>query len=203
MLEEVLKTQSPETAVIDVFTLLPASEVCYADGNFYVAIDEMTGKNRLEAADDIDNPDLITQYKYDFLMNHGNWKNMDVTDPGSVLNYKKELDEYVNFEMGYVRQEPYIYTPTPLIVYTADQKVELSEKEKAVRDGDCRVTDSPHHYGVSVWWLLFEQLLGRLKGCGRYGNVYLKIERSRIRLFLGFAQIILDQSVLQTAEHDG
>ena len=42
MLEEVLKTQSPETAVIDVFTLLPASEVCYADGNFYVAIDEMT-----------------------------------------------------------------------------------------------------------------------------------------------------------------
>ena len=79
----------------------------------------------------------------------------------------------------------------------------LSEKEKTVRDGDCRVTDSLHHYGVSVWWLLFEQLLGRLKGCGRYGNVYLKIERSRIRLFLGFAQIILDQSVLQTAEHDG
>ena len=59
---------------------------------------------------------------------------MDVTDPGSILNYKKELDEYVNFEMGYVRQEPYIYTPTPLVVYTADQKVELSEKEKAELD---------------------------------------------------------------------
>ncbi|MCR5449852.1 MAG: hypothetical protein K6F23_10685 [Solobacterium sp.] len=134
MLEEVLKTQSPEAAVIDVFTLLPASEVCYADGNFYVAIDEMTGRNRLEAADDIDNPELVRQYKYDFLMNHGNWKNMDVKDPGSILNYRKELDGYINFELGYVRQEPHIYTPTPLVVYTPDQKAELAEKEKAELD---------------------------------------------------------------------
>ncbi len=85
MLEEIFKTQSPEVVFIDVFTLLPASSVCYAEGNYYVAIDVMTGENRLQAADDVPDETLSRQYKFDLLMNHSNWKTMDLSDFGSIL----------------------------------------------------------------------------------------------------------------------
>ena len=129
MLEEVLKTQSPEVAVIDVFTLLPASSVCYAEGNFYVAIDEMTGENRLNAADTVPDEELRKQYKYDLLMNHSNWKNMDFTDLQKILNNGKPFMDY-NYELGYVRQEPVDIRPTPLIAYERQNVISLSEKEK-------------------------------------------------------------------------
>ncbi len=129
MLEEVLKTQSPEVAFIDVFTLLPASSVCYADGNFYVAIDEMTGKNRLEAADTVENEELREQYRFDLLMNHSNWKTMDFSDPAKLLKANEPYGDY-NYELGFVRQEPSLIRPSPLIVYERKEVLSLSDKEK-------------------------------------------------------------------------
>ena len=79
MLQEALKTQKPTLVYVDVFTLLEQSDICYADGMFYKAIDEMTGSNRLEAADKA--PEGVKlQYKYDLLMNHDQWKNIDLKD---------------------------------------------------------------------------------------------------------------------------
>ena len=129
MLEEVLKTQSPEVAVIDVFTLLPASDVCYAEGNYYVAIDEMTGMNRLTAAETVPDEQLKTQYRFDLLMNHSNWKNMDFSNIQEILNIGKPFMDY-NYELGYVRQEPVTVRPTPLITYERKNRISLSDKEK-------------------------------------------------------------------------
>ena len=129
MLEEVLKTQSPEVAVIDVFTMLPASEVCYAEGNFYVAIDEMTGNNRMEAAETVPDNQLKLQYKYDLLMNHGNWKEINLNNIQEILNNENQDIDY-NYEMGYVRQDPIIIRPTPLVTYDRKNLVSLSDKEK-------------------------------------------------------------------------
>ena len=129
MLEEIFKTQSPQVVFIDVFTLLPASSVCYAEGNYYVAIDEMTGENRLKAADTVPDEQLSLQYKFDLLMNHSNWKTMDLKDITSILKNGKPYDDY-NYELGYVRQEPYDIRPTPLYVYQRENTVVLSETEK-------------------------------------------------------------------------
>lgn len=99
MLQEALKTQNPEVVILDVFTMMPAQAVCYAEGMFYVAIDHMTGLTRLQAADHIDNKDLINQYKYDLLMNHGNWKLDDFT-------FKKTKVENLNYALGHVPMQP-------------------------------------------------------------------------------------------------
>lgn len=140
MLEEVFKTQSPEVVFIDVFTLLPASSVCYAEGNYYVAIDAMTGENRLKAADDVPDEKLSLQYKFDLLMNHSNWKTMDLRDIGAILKNGRPYTDY-NYELGYVRQDPYLVRPTPLLTYERLETVVLSEAEKQQIDdivGICR-----------------------------------------------------------------
>lgn len=99
MLQEALKTQSPEVVVLDVFTMMPAQAVCYGEGMFYVAIDQMTGFTRLEAADNIDNEEKIQQYKFDLLMNHGNWKRDDFL-------FEDTTDLTLNETLGHVPMQP-------------------------------------------------------------------------------------------------
>lgn len=99
LLEEALKTQKPEVVVLDVFTMLPAQVVCYGEGMFYLAIDQMTGFNRLNAADAIDHPEKINQYKFDLLMNHGNWKRDE-------FKFEDTTSTSFNVLMGHVPEEP-------------------------------------------------------------------------------------------------
>ncbi|MBP3891865.1 MAG: hypothetical protein J6D29_06810 [Solobacterium sp.] len=129
MLEEALKTQSPEVVVVDVFTLLPQSDVCYADGMYYKAIDEMSGCTRLEAADYVPNKEVGLTYKFDLLMNHDQWKNIDLKDIPTLIEKMKPVKGY-NTDLGYVREEPTEPRYAPLITYQRTQKLELSDDEK-------------------------------------------------------------------------
>ena len=132
LLKEVLKTQKPEVVIIDVFTLLPQSQVCYADGTYYIAMDMMSGDNRLEAADAI--PDTVDEdirlgYKLDLYMNHGNWKTMDLTDTDAIFKNGKP-DSGISWELGYVAQEPEVLQYTPLIPLEPETVTALNDNEK-------------------------------------------------------------------------
>ena len=123
MLEEALKTQKPEVLILDVFTMMPAQEVCYMDGMFYRAIEQMRGSTRMEAADNIDNKDLINEYKYDLLMNHRNWSRND-------FNFESTDDLSLNENMGYVAQQPKTYEFIHLVPFErGNTTVELRNKD--------------------------------------------------------------------------
>lgn len=132
LLEEALKTQHPSVVLIDVFTLLPGSQVCYADGMYYKAIDMMSGKTRIEAgkhATDTLSSDLQLAYTYDFILNHDHWKDMDFSDPESILQ-NAEPAEGIHWDLGYVRQMPTVFQYTPLQYLEPDNPIALSEEEK-------------------------------------------------------------------------
>ncbi len=132
LLKEVLKTQHPEVVIIDVFTLLPQSQVCYADGTYYIAMDMMEGDNRLEAAEGI--PDTVDEdtalgYKLDLYMNHGNWKTMDLSDTDAIIKNGKPAEGF-SWELGYVSQEPEVFQYTPLEVIEPETVTALNDNEK-------------------------------------------------------------------------
>ena len=113
-LVEALKTQSPEVVLLDVFTMMPARSVCYADGMYYNAIQQMTGLNRLEAGLDVENDEKKYEYTFDLLMNHGKWKQDD------FLKTEENENRY-NDKLGYVAQQPQEYVFNHLLPM---QKVE-------------------------------------------------------------------------------
>lgn len=120
-LEEALKTQSPEVVILDVFTMMPAHSVCYADGMFYKAIQQMTGKTRLEAAALVDNADIKYDYMFDLRMYHSNWKNDD------FYGVKEQTESSYGF--GYVLQFPEDFRFTHLIPLEKESEYTLVEKD--------------------------------------------------------------------------
>lgn len=130
LLEEALKTQHPSLVIMDVFTFLPGSQVCYADANYYKAEEMMTEETRLKAAASI--PDTVEDkdaYLFDLILNHDHWKTMAITNLEEIAAETKQAEGY-HWELGYVRQEPTVYQYTPLMTYEVDYKVELSDTEK-------------------------------------------------------------------------
>lgn len=132
LLREALKTQHPSLVIVDVFTLLEQSETCYADGMFYKAIDEMTGLNRLETANNA--PENVRlQYKYDLLMNHDQWKNIDLSNLDSFVDNATPTSD-IDYNLGYVFMEPENPRYAPLITYEVTKKKELDSKSKEAID---------------------------------------------------------------------
>ena len=128
LLEEALKTQSPSVVVVDVFTLLSQSEVCYADGMYYLAMEETTGETRVEAGKQVPDKKLGLQYTYDFLMNHSNWKYLDFSHPESIIK-NAETSKGYNDTFGYVAQMPTDFSYIPLTTFTPEP-YELSDGVK-------------------------------------------------------------------------
>ena len=116
LLEEALKTQHPSIVVLDVFTLLSQSQVCYADGMYYIAMQETTGMTKIEAGRQVPDKELGLQYTFDFMMNHSNWRYLDFSDPQSILE-KARKAEGVNDTLGYVMQMPTDFRYIPLMTY--------------------------------------------------------------------------------------
>ncbi len=130
MLKEVFQTQNPSVALIDVFTLMSQSQICYADGMHYLAIDEMSGQNRFDAASDAPmDEETVRSYQFDLLMNHDNWKNMDLSDLDSIIENAKPAEGY-NPELGYVRQEPVEVKATPVWQYEVTESLSLTDEQK-------------------------------------------------------------------------
>ncbi|MBQ1383518.1 MAG: hypothetical protein IIY73_06370 [Solobacterium sp.] len=128
VLDEALKTQNPSVVIMDVFTLLPQSEVCYADGLFYKALDMTTGKTRAEAAEAVPNEEMRTAYRYDLIMNHDNWKRMDLKELGKILENARKADGF-NENLGFVPMEVTDPVYMPLITYDTSETVELSSDD--------------------------------------------------------------------------
>lgn len=133
LLQEALKTQHPSVVLLDVFTLLEQSSVCYADGMYYLAMQETTGNTWYEAADQVPNPEVALNYKYDLLMNHSNWKTMDFSNLNAIIDSAKPSRDY-DWALGYVRQEPEDLRYVPLITYQQTEKIELTDLEKQQLD---------------------------------------------------------------------
>jgi hypothetical protein len=133
MLEEALKTQHPSVVIIDVFTLLNQSAICYSEGMYYLAIQQMTGNTRRQAAAELSDGETRLSYQYDFLMNHSNWKTMDWSDWKSILARGRARSGLLS-DLGYVRQEPVSDVHTPLSVPQADGSGSLSEQSRGDLD---------------------------------------------------------------------
>lgn len=121
-LEEALKTQSPEVVVLDVFTMMPAQEVCYADGMFYRAIQQMSGLTRFEAAALVDNNDVKYDYMFDLRINHGNWR---VDDFYGANKKTKEI----NLTFGYIPKNPTDFRFLHLVPFEKNDEYTLRQKD--------------------------------------------------------------------------
>lgn len=129
MLKEALKTQHPSVVFVDLFRALDVSEeTCYANGMYYNIIDEMSGKNRLDAASHAPK-DVRTDYKYDLRMNHDEWKNINLKDLKSFFNNAKKAEGYNN-NLGYIPLYPTDTLFTPLETYEVTEVKEVSEDVK-------------------------------------------------------------------------
>lgn len=126
MLIEALKTQSPEVVIIDVFTLLPAYSVCYADGMYYLATQQMTGMTQIEAANAVPNENVKYDYMFDLLMNHSNWKTMQIPKEETEITYDRGL--------GYVFQEPEDLQFKHLVPHEKEETVILDDASKKALD---------------------------------------------------------------------
>lgn len=124
-LKEAIKTQRPEVVAMDVFTFLPAQSVCYADGMFYNAIQQMTGVNKLEAAYNIDNKDIRYDYMFDLRITHGRWKeNNFAFGRNNITNVKAD--------MGYIFMEPKDLAFRHLIPFEREN-INITLKEKDLK----------------------------------------------------------------------
>ncbi len=121
-LKQALETQKPKVVVLDVFTMLPAQAVCYADGMFYRAINEMTNKNKIEASMLVDNPKVRWDYLFDLRMNHDNWKTMEIPKP-------KTVTPSFNKQLGYVSEKPTEYIFHHLLKWETTEEVTLKQKD--------------------------------------------------------------------------
>ena len=126
-LKEALKTQSPEVVIVDVFTMLPHRDICYTDGIYYLAIQQMTGLNQIQAATYVKNEEVRYQYMFDLIMNHSNWKDIDFS------NTAMTTDSF-HAGLGYVRDEPKDFNFRHLILFETLNEIELSKDEKQIID---------------------------------------------------------------------
>jgi hypothetical protein len=95
-------------------------------------MDMMSGENRHDASNGLPeemDSDTKLSYTYDLYMNHGNWKDMDLSNLSSVIENAKPKDGY-SWDMGYVRQQPENLIYTPLERFAVTETLELSESEK-------------------------------------------------------------------------
>lgn len=136
-LEEALKTQHPEIVLLDVFTMMPAQSVCYADGMFYVAGSQLTGKTRVDALSEVDNPEKIQEYIFDIAITHDRWKNDDF---GS--------EDFIDGMMGYVSQPVKDYVFHHLVPFERGN-TEVSLKEKDLKYLD-KIIDLCNENGIRL-----------------------------------------------------
>ncbi len=133
MLKEALKTQHPSVVFVDLFRALEVSkDTCYANGMYYNIIDEMSGKNRLEAAS-LAPKEVRKDYKYDLRMNHDEWKNIDLKDLKSFFNNASKAKGYNNY-LGYIPLYPTDTLFTPLETYEVTEVKEINEDNKKLID---------------------------------------------------------------------
>lgn len=79
MLNEALKTQSPEVLVLEVYTgtFLVDESTDENDSRYITAQYKMTGQEKYTTIDYMTNKEKAEEYKNDFLNNHNNWRTLE------------------------------------------------------------------------------------------------------------------------------
>jgi hypothetical protein len=131
ILKEALRTQSPSLIFVDIYTLLPQSQNCYADETYYIAGDFLSPDYRDEMLKNAAKLDEKTKlmYRFDLYMNHDLWKEMDLSDPASIRAAAAPY-QGLNSTLGYLIREMNEFTYTPLAVLEPLEKVELTAEQK-------------------------------------------------------------------------
>lgn len=136
-LEEALKTQHPEIVLLDVFTMMPAQSVCYADGMFYVAGSQLTDITRIDALNEIDDPEKVHEYLFDIAITHDRWKKDEFV-----------LEDTVDGMMGYVSQTTKDSVFRHLVSFKrGDTEVSLKEKDLKYLD---KIIDLCNENGIRL-----------------------------------------------------
>lgn len=146
ILKEAFAHQSPAVVYVDIYTLLPQSQNCYADEVYYVAGDLLSGRNRdamFKEADGL-NPETRWTYRFDLYMNHDYWKEMDFDTWRETRRPFTGYDE----SLGYVRQEPKDFQYTPLPILEVQEKVVLTDREKEEIDRIITICKRKHAHLV-------------------------------------------------------
>ncbi len=128
VIKEAFEHQSPSVVYLDIYTLLPQSQNCYADEVYYVAGDLLSGRNRDAMLAEAVGLDTKTRwmYRFDLYMNHDYWKEMDFRALAENRHPFSGYDE----SLGYVRQEPTDFRYTSLPILPVQEQVALTEREK-------------------------------------------------------------------------
>lgn len=125
MLKEALKTQSPEMVVLEVYTACIDQESVGSDNRYTIALYQMTGDEKYNTIEFIEDEDKKSEYYNEFLNNHNNWKNLD--------NISELFDTHdgIDSMFGYIQNN--IYLPVENYWYTNkyedDLDIELKDED--------------------------------------------------------------------------
>ncbi len=123
MLKETLKTQKPKVVILDVFTMLPAKEVCHANSVYKMASDEMTGMEKINTLMYIDDKDTAFNYIFNIRMYHQRWKEVNIDD-FVIKNNKSNYDHF-----GYINLPSNDLNFRFLDIPERNSKYELDKKD--------------------------------------------------------------------------
>ena len=123
MLQEALKTQSPELVVLEMYTATPLRSWCEADSCYVIAEYQMRGEQKQNVIDYLP-AEKAEQYRNEFMVNHNNWKEM--TSFGDL--FKSPDTQTITPTFGYVEQ--YAQLPTANWWYPNVFAPELDEEVK-------------------------------------------------------------------------
>lgn len=122
MLREAFKTQNPEMVVLEVYTAC-LDEETVNDTRYTIAEYQMTGEEKYNTINFIEDENKRSQYYNDFLNNHNNWKNVE-----SVSELLK-VDTGIDPLFGYVQNNAYYPFENYWFSFKYDEDLDISLKE--------------------------------------------------------------------------
>ncbi len=123
MLREALKTQNPEMVVLEVYTAC-LDEETVNDTRYTIAEYQMTGEEKYNTIDFIEDESKRKEYYNDFLNNHNNWKNIE--DINELLEYDTDIDTM----FGYIENNVYLPVDNYWYSFKYDEDLDISLKEE-------------------------------------------------------------------------
>ncbi len=122
MLREALKTQNPEMVILEVYTAC-LDEEKVNDTRYTIAEYQMTGDEKYNTIDFIEDENKRSEYYNEFLNNHNNWRNIE--DVGELLNN----DTNINTMFGFVENNVSLPADNYWYSFKYDENLDISLKD--------------------------------------------------------------------------
>ena len=122
MLREALKTQNPEMVILEVYTAC-LDEETVNDTRYTIAEYQMTGEEKYNTIDFIEDEGKKKEYYNDFLNNHNNWKNIESID--ELLSVDTNTDSM----FGYIENNVYLPVDNYWYSFKYDENIDISLRD--------------------------------------------------------------------------